>query len=111
MADSEPSIAPLVDFFRGEGSDYGRKGDYEGWTAEETAVHFLREHIACGAPPPEVDWNKVLTHIGSELRITLARHPKVGNALTLGEADQLITDLSSKLTYDTHKIVDPSYDS
>jgi Lar family restriction alleviation protein len=40
----EPNV--LVEFFRGDGyTAYGHRGDYEGWTPEQTAVHFLSEHL------------------------------------------------------------------
>jgi hypothetical protein len=39
---------PLIEFFRTDGySAYGWEGDTRGWSTEETAVHFLREHLAC----------------------------------------------------------------
>jgi hypothetical protein len=47
-ATNSEDAGPLVEFFRGEGfKAYGHKGDYEMWSTEETAVHFLREHLAC----------------------------------------------------------------
>ncbi len=47
-------MSELVDFFRTEGfNPYGHKGDYEGWSPEQTAVHFLREHLSCAAKPDE----------------------------------------------------------
>jgi hypothetical protein len=43
-------IGPLVEFFRDEGFwPFGHRGDYEGWIPEQTAVHFLREHLGCVA--------------------------------------------------------------
>lgn len=43
---------PLVEFFRGDGySKYGWHGDQMGWSPEETAAHFLREHLACPSRP------------------------------------------------------------
>ncbi len=32
----------LVTFFRDEEADWGRKGDYEGWSTERTAIELIR---------------------------------------------------------------------
>jgi hypothetical protein len=59
----------------------------------------------------DADWNAVMGRIRHELEMALARHPAVGAALTFQEGEKLISDLSAKLTYDIHHMVDPSYDN
>lgn len=46
----------LVEFFRGEGAAMGRDGDAMLWTTEQTAIHYLREHLRCSprAPVPMI---------------------------------------------------------
>lgn len=45
---SEDEPNELVSFFRTDGfRPYGHTGDYEGWSPEQTAIHFLREHLKC----------------------------------------------------------------
>lgn len=52
---SEPAVT-LVEFFRNEGAAMGSAGDANLWTTEETAVHYLRDHLACSprAPVPMI---------------------------------------------------------
>jgi hypothetical protein len=103
-------VSALVEFFREEAAIWGNQGDLEGWSTEETAIHFLREYRQLGLAKAG-DWDAILNHIGFVLRIELARHPAIGTNISLKEADALVTDLSSRLTYDIHKRLDPSYDS
>jgi hypothetical protein len=102
--------SPLAEFFREEAPAWGNHGDHEGWSTEETAIHFLREHQQLGLAQT-ADWNAINSYIRSELRLALARHPKVGQALTLGEGDELISKLATSFTYGVHKRLDPSYDT
>lgn len=59
----------------------------------------------------ELDWDSaIMSHFRRGLQMSLARHPKISPALSYGEGEKLVSELSASLTYDAHRIIDPDYD-
>lgn len=71
-----------------------------------TLSNFLEGQMA-----EEINWDETVSFIRHKLEMALARHPKVGQAMTFGEGEKLISDLSASLTYDIRRHVDPTYDT
>lgn len=59
--EAQSELDKLVTYFRGDGFNrFGREGDYEGWTAAETAVKAMRKLDALLATPLPVSGSGAL---------------------------------------------------
>jgi len=59
----------------------------------------------------ETDWSEIYLMIRNDIEHSLRQNDKLSNSATWMEGDAWISALASRISYDVHRKIDPTYDS